>query len=46
VQLTLLDRQDIVSQATLDSYAALGWNASVDVADVLDWAAPTAAASA
>jgi len=46
VQLTLLDRQDIVSQATLDAYAALGWNASVEIADVLAWAAPSAAEGA
>jgi hypothetical protein len=39
VQLTLLDRQDIVSRATLDGYAALGWTASVRRADVLAWAA-------
>ncbi len=46
VQLTLLDRQDIVSAATLAAYAALGWTARVQVADVLDWAGPTAAAAA
>jgi hypothetical protein len=39
VQLTLLDRQDIVSPATLVGYAALGWTARVHVADVLAWAA-------
>jgi len=39
VQLTLLDRQDIVSPATLAGYAALGWTARVHVADVLAWAA-------
>ncbi len=38
VQLTLLDRQDIVSPATLAGYAALGWTAQVHVADVLAWA--------
>lgn len=42
VQLTLLDRQAIVSPATLAAYAALGWQAQVAVADVLDWAAPSA----
>lgn len=41
VQLTLLDRQAVVSQATLAEYASLGWDATVQVADVLDWAAPT-----
>ncbi len=42
VQLTLLDRQSVVSQATLAEYASLGWDAAVRVADVLDWAAPAA----
>ena len=40
VQLTLLDRQPVVSRATLAEYASLGWDATVQVADVLDWAAP------
>ena len=39
VQLTLLDRQDIVSPATLAGYAELGWSAQVHIADVLTWAA-------
>lgn len=39
VQLTLLDRQDIVRPATLASYAELGWSARVQVVDVLAWAA-------
>jgi len=39
VQLTLLDRQPVVSQATLAGYASLGWRVTVRVADVLDWAA-------
>ena len=39
VQLTLLDRQDIVSPATLAGYAELGWSAQRQVADVLTWAA-------
>jgi hypothetical protein len=38
VQLTLLDRVNIVSPATLAAYAALGWTARVLVADVLEWA--------
>jgi hypothetical protein len=38
VQLTLLDRQDIVSPTTLAGYAELGWVAQVLVADVLTWA--------
>ncbi|MDP2006808.1 MAG: class I SAM-dependent methyltransferase [Rubrivivax sp.] len=51
VELTLLDRQDIVSRATLAAYADLGWQVSVEVGDVMDWAAkapktvPGAAAS-
>ena len=45
VQLTLLDRQPVVSPATLAGYASLGWDASVRVADVLDWAAPGAEAA-
>lgn len=39
VQLTLLDRVDIVTPATLAAYAELGWAAHVLKADVLDWAA-------
>lgn len=39
VQLTLLDRQQIVSAATLAGYAELGWTARVQQADVLAWAA-------
>ncbi len=43
VQLTLLDRQDIVSHATRAGFAELGWRVAVEVTDVLDWAAaPTA----
>ena len=39
VQLTLLDRQDIVAPATRAAYAALGWNVKVHTTDVLAWAA-------
>jgi hypothetical protein len=42
VDLTLLDRQAIVSAATLQAYAAQGWRARVEQADVLDWAAHSA----
>ena len=42
VQLTLLDRLPVVSPATLAAYAGLGWSATVQIADVLDWAAPVA----
>jgi hypothetical protein len=38
VQLTLLDRLDIVDTATLAAYADLGWTARVLKVDVLDWA--------
>ena len=39
VQLTVLDRQHLVSPATLEAYRALGWQVEVVVADVMDWAA-------
>lgn len=39
VQLSLMDRQDIVSPATLAGFADVGWTAQVHVADVLAWAA-------
>ena len=39
VQLSLLDRQDIVSPTTLAGYAELGWSARLQLADVLTWAA-------
>lgn len=39
VELTLLDRQPIVTAATLAGFGELGWSAQVQVADVLDWAA-------
>ena len=39
VELTLLDRQSLVSDDTLAGYAATGWRATVQVADVIDWAA-------
>lgn len=45
VQLTLLDRQDIVSAATQAAYAELGWTTRVEVTDVLDWVARGAAAA-
>jgi len=43
VQLTLLDRLDLVSPSTRSAYAAQGWRTRVEVADVLDWARPAAA---
>lgn len=39
VQLTLLDRLDVVDPATLAAFAELGWSVRVEVIDVLDWAA-------
>jgi hypothetical protein len=39
VELTLLDRQNLVDKATLAAYASLGWNATPQVMDVFDWAA-------
>jgi len=39
VDLTLLDRQALVSPETIAAYAALGWSARAEVADVHDWAA-------
>lgn len=43
VRLTLLDRQDLVTPATLSAYADLGWSARACVADALTWAEATAA---
>ncbi len=42
VEIALLDRQDIVTNETMDAYAALGWQASTRVVDVRDWAADAA----
>lgn len=39
VQLCLMDRQDIVTPATLAGFAELGWSVQAQVADVLAWAA-------
>jgi hypothetical protein len=39
VALTLLDRQALVTPATMASYQAVGWTVATDVGDVLDWAA-------
>lgn len=38
VELTLLDAQALVDQATIKRYAELGWTAVAQVGDVLDWA--------
>ena len=39
VALTLLDRQALVTPATMASYQAVGWTVATDVGDVLEWAA-------
>lgn len=39
VALTLLDRQALVTPATVAKYQAVGWTVTTEVADVLDWAA-------
>jgi hypothetical protein len=38
VHLTLLDRQALVTPSTVAAYAALGWTATVQTVDALDWA--------
>ena len=38
VELTLLDRQNLVNNLTIASYASLGWTAKPQVMDVFDWA--------
>lgn len=38
VEITLLDRQRLVSRPTLAGYAHLGWRATPQVMDVFDWA--------
>jgi len=44
VEITLLDRQNLVTRSTLDGYARLGWAASTQVVDVFDWASNQALA--
>jgi hypothetical protein len=39
VELTLLDRQDLLESATVERYAKLGWKTHAEVIDVLDWIA-------
>ena len=39
VELTLLDRQDLVAPGTRRAYAALGWRVVPRVVDVVDWVA-------
>ena len=42
VNLTLLDRQKIVSTETIAAFAQLGWHAAPVVADVFDWSSSNA----
>ena len=42
VELTLLDRQALIEPTTIEAYAALGWNATPRIVDVLEWAEPAA----
>lgn len=37
VELTLLDRQDLVSNKTIAAFADCGWTATVQKSDVFDW---------
>jgi len=46
VQLTLLDRQDIVHPRTLAAYGEWGWSAQTHVVDVLAWASGADSAAA
>jgi len=39
VELTLLDRQPLVRPPTLAAFQAVGWNARMETADVMTWAA-------
>ncbi len=38
VHLTMLDRQELVSERTRDAFADLGWSAEIESLDVMDWA--------
>ncbi len=38
VELTLLDRQHLLTPTTVADYGAVGWTAKAQVGDVLDWA--------
>lgn len=44
VELTLLDRVDLLAETTREGYRRLGWEVSVVRADALEWARRTAAA--
>lgn len=38
VEITLLDRQSLIDQATVDRYARCGWTVKKKIVDVMDWA--------
>ena len=42
VEITLLDRQNLVTPATVAAYARVGWSATAQVVDVLDWSSASA----
>ncbi|MEJ0007604.1 MAG: hypothetical protein WDM77_14870 [Steroidobacteraceae bacterium] len=44
VELTLLDRLDLIDDRTVTAYAALGWTARSLTVNVLEWAAGDSAA--
>ena len=43
VELTLLDRQNLITRETREAYARLGWRVSVSTTDIQRWAAASAA---
>jgi len=43
VALTLLDRQPLLTQATVSEYAGSGWTVTAQVCDALDWAVDASA---
>jgi len=45
VDITLLDRQPLLAQATIDRYAQCSWTARQQVMDVMDWAAEDSASA-
>ena len=38
VEITLMDRQSLIDQATVDRYARCGWTVKKKIVDVMDWA--------
>lgn len=39
VRLTIVDRQNLLTHETREAFAALGWSAEIEVADIHDWLA-------